>query len=61
VSTENKTSFFHRRALALAEEAQAAGVIITINREPLQPLAMGNHKPVVTVYETKHVYPKEQS
>lgn len=57
----DKVEFFRGAAQAMADEAEKHGIILTISREPLKPLAMGNHKPVVTVYETKHVYPKEQS
>lgn len=33
----------------LIDRAQRAGLVITIERRSLQPLAMGNHEPVVEI------------
>lgn len=61
MSTPDTLEFFRDAALDLAEQAQANGVILTIEREPLTPLAMGNHQPKVTVYATTRTYPESTS
>lgn len=38
----------------LAEFAEAAGIVLTIEQRPLQPLAMGHHETVVAVREARH-------
>ena len=43
------------QAVQLVEDATNAGVVVTITLEPLQPLAMGNHRMVVDV-SPKHPY-----
>lgn len=41
------------RAEQLIEDAQRWGVVVTITLQPLEPLAMGNHKMVAEVTERK--------
>ena len=37
-------------AEALLSEAEKLGVVVTIERQPCAPLAMGNHHPVICVW-----------
>jgi hypothetical protein len=39
------------RAMDLMRDCEEAGVAITIERKPEQPLVMGNHVPVLTMWE----------
>lgn len=43
-----KLDFFWKRALRLAREAEALGVVVTIERVPTVPFAMGKHEAAVT-------------
>lgn len=44
-----------QQAERLIADAEAAGLVVTIDLEPLQPLAMGNHKMVAEV-QPRHPY-----
>lgn len=57
----DNVELFRKAAEKLVLDAEANGVIITITREPLQPLAMGNHTPVVSAYENRRFHQKEKS
>lgn len=45
-----------QRALALVQLADALGYTLTIETEPLKPLALGNHELVITVRESHANY-----
>jgi hypothetical protein len=40
--------------MALAYKAELLGLVVEISSEPLQPLAMGNHRAVVNVYTRRN-------
>ena len=46
-----------RQAAILVGKAEAMGVTIRITGEPLQPLAMGNHKHVIDARPARHAKP----
>jgi hypothetical protein len=48
---------FHRVVDAIAA-AEAAGVIVEVERQPLTPLAMRNHAAVITAYPKRTGEPK---
>lgn len=50
---DNKQDYWFARAVQLANEAAAYGVIVTIERGSREPFAMGNHVPVVSVWEKR--------
>lgn len=54
-TTEDLLNYFRRKVQDLIEEAESADIVIRIETEPLEPLAMGNHKMVASV-EPKHPY-----
>ncbi|MDP3228359.1 MAG: hypothetical protein Q8N13_10345 [Acidovorax sp.] len=57
MSTDTARTAIHRAALNLVTEAQRAGVVVTIETAPHQPLAMGNHDMSVTVRDARRPPP----
>lgn len=55
--TDTARNAIHRAALNLVTEAQRAGVVVTIETTPHQPLAMGNHDMSVTVRDARRPPP----
>ncbi len=56
--TGNDFGFYCGAAVKLAVAAEAAGYIITIERKALEPLAMGNTTPVVSVRPKRIMEPE---
>lgn len=52
-SAEAVRLYWHRRAAELARGAEAAGVIITIERLSRPPFAMGRHMALITTREKR--------
>lgn len=47
MSDAGEIELIEEQALALTQQAQRLGVVVTISLEPLQPLRMGNYRMVV--------------
>lgn len=54
MTTDQKLEQAAFEMLELAQKWESEGVIVTIERHPLTPLAMGNHIPLV------HAWPKRE-
>jgi len=52
----NMQKQIHEQALQLVERARWHGVVLTIQTEPRQPLAMGNYSMVVDTRLTKEAH-----
>lgn len=50
-----------RAAMSLVIDAEQLGLVLTIERRPALPLAMGNHVPVVTVRKSLATVKEEQA
>jgi hypothetical protein len=55
--TDQHIEAIRQRAERLVETAEHLGLIITIARRPMAPLAMGNHVAAVDVYPARHAAP----